>query len=321
MIRLRALCPDSEPGLVDKVLDVLADEAGAVHVVRLRGVMVDPPGDVVEADLAREAVDGVLEALRGFGCGQRGGIVLETLDTVVSDAADRAEEAAPGEGVDAVVWDELLARTGQGAKLSVTFVVMLSIACLLAAVGVVTNSPVTVVGAMVLGPEFGPLAALAVAAVRRDGPRARAAGVALGAGFAIAVAVTALAAAGAAAIGLIPEDVLINLSGVSFIYQVGPFSLVVALLAGVAGMVALIAGESTGVLVGVFISVTTVPAAGFAAVAAVVGDWGRALSSLLQLAVNVAGVVLAGLVVLVLVCRSRQRRGLPDSLPAGRRDR
>jgi len=321
VIRLRALCPESETGLVDKVLDVLANEAGAAHVVRLRDVMVDPPGDVVEADIARESVDGVLEALRGFDCGQRGGIVLETLDTVVSDAADRAEEAAPGEGVDAVVWDELLARTGQGARLSVTFVVMLTIACLLAAVGVVTNSPVTVVGAMVLGPEFGPLAALAVAAVRWDGPKARSAGVALGAGFAIAVAVTALATAGAEAIALIPEDVLINLSGVAFIYQVGPFSLVVALLAGVAGMVALIAGESTGVLVGVFISVTTVPAAGFAAVAAVVGDWGRALSSLLQLAVNVAGVVLAGLVVLVLVRRSRQRRGLPDSLPAGRRDR
>ena len=318
MIRLRVLCPDSEPGLVDRVLDVLDAEPGAVHLVRLQGAAVEPSGDVVEADLAREAVDGVLESLRGFGCGQRGGIVLEALDTVVSDAADRAEEAAPGEGVDAVVWDELLARTGQGARLSVTFVVMLTIACLLAAVGVVTNSPVTVVGAMVLGPEFGPLAALAVAAVRRDGPKAREAGVALGAGFAVAVAVTALGAAGAEAIHLIPEDALTNLSGVSFIYQVGPFSLVVALLAGVAGMVALMAGEGTGVLVGVFISVTTVPAAGFAAVAVVVADWGRAASSLLQLAVNVAGVVLAGVVVLLLVRGSRRRRGLPDSLPAGR---
>ena len=70
----------------------------------------------MEADLARESVDGVLEAAaRARAAAQRGGIVLETLDTVVSDAADRAEEAAPGEGVDAVVWDELLARTGAGA--------------------------------------------------------------------------------------------------------------------------------------------------------------------------------------------------------------
>jgi uncharacterized hydrophobic protein (TIGR00271 family) len=292
-----------------------------VHVVRLRGAAVDPPCDVVEADLARESINEVIDALRELGCVRRGGIVLETLDTVVSDAADRAEAAAPGEGIDAVVWDELLTRTGQGARLSVTFVVMLTIACLLGAIGVVTNSPVTVVGAMVLGPEFGPLAALAVAAVRHDGALARTAGLALGAGFAIAVVVTALASAGGEAIGLIPEDALTNLSGVEFVYQVGPFSLVVALLAGVAGMVALIAGEGSGVLVGVFISVTTVPAAGFTAVAVVLADWARAASSLLQLAVNVAGIVLAGLVVLLIVRSSRRRRGLPESLPAAHADR
>lgn len=43
----------------------------------------------------------------------------------------------------------------------------LCLACLIAAVGVVTDSPVTAVGAMVVGPEFGPLAALAVVLVRR----------------------------------------------------------------------------------------------------------------------------------------------------------
>lgn len=51
---------------------------------------------------------------------RRGGVVLEALDTVVSDAADRAEQAAPGQRIDAVVWNELLSRTGQGARLSVT---------------------------------------------------------------------------------------------------------------------------------------------------------------------------------------------------------
>jgi hypothetical protein len=119
VIRLRVLCPEDD-GVVDCVLEVLAAEPGAVHIVRLRGAAVDPPGDVVEADLVRESVDEVLDALRELGCVHRGGVVLETLDTVVSDAADRAEQAAPGQGIDAVVWDELLSRTGQGAKLSVT---------------------------------------------------------------------------------------------------------------------------------------------------------------------------------------------------------
>ena len=61
-------------------------------------------------------------------------------------------------------------RTGEDSLLSVSFQIFLTIACLLAAIGAITDSPVTVVGAMVLGPEFGPLAALAVGLVlrRRD---------------------------------------------------------------------------------------------------------------------------------------------------------
>ena len=48
-----------------------------------------------------------------------------------------------------------------------TFVAFMVLATLLAAIGVVTDSPITIVGAMVVGPEFGPLAALAVSLVRR----------------------------------------------------------------------------------------------------------------------------------------------------------
>ena len=58
-------------------------------------------------------------------------------------------------------------RTREDATLSITFVTFLVLACLLAAVGVITDSPVTIVGAMVVGPEFGPLAGIAVGLVRR----------------------------------------------------------------------------------------------------------------------------------------------------------
>jgi len=86
---------------------------------------------------------------------------------------------------------------------------------------------------------------------------------------------------------------------VDFIFQVGPISFVVALLAGAAGMLSLVSSKSAA-LVGVFISVTTVPAAGFAAVAAILGDWDVAAKSALQLVVNLVGIVVAGVLVLVL---------------------
>jgi uncharacterized membrane protein len=88
-----------------------------------------------------------------------------------------------------------------------------------------------------------------------------------------------------------------ELSEVDFIFQVGPFSFVIAILAGAAGMLSLVSAKSAA-LVGVFISVTTVPAAGFAVVAATVGDWAVAAQSAAQLAVNLIGIVVAGVLVL-----------------------
>ena len=54
----------------------------------------------------------------------------------------------------------------------------------------------------------------------------------------------------------------------------------------------------SGTLLGVFISVTTIPAAGFAAPAAVAGDWSRCLEALAMLGINVVGVALAAVVTL-----------------------
>nr|MDT0525092.1 DUF389 domain-containing protein [Streptomyces sp. DSM 41633] len=94
-----------------------------------------------------------------------------------------------------------------------------------------------------------------------------------------------------------------------FIFQVGPFSFVVALLAGAAGMLSLVSSKSEA-LVGVFISVTTVPAAGFAVVAATVGDWGVAAESVLQLLVNLLGITLAGVLTLAVYRRAKVGRAV-----------
>ena len=61
-------------------------------------------------------------------------------------------------------------------------------------------------------------------------------------------------------------------------------------------------------LVGVFISVTTVPAAAFAAVALVEQRFDEALSSVLQLTVNLVGIVLAAAVSLLARLRFQRRR-------------
>jgi uncharacterized hydrophobic protein (TIGR00271 family) len=201
-----------------------------------------------------------------------------------------------------------VARTGEESRLSVSFQAFLTIACLLAAIGAITDSSVTVVGAMVLGPEFGPLAAVAVGVVLRRGDLVKRGIVALGVGFPLAMAVTAAASLLFDAVGLLSTAALDNLDQVDFIYKVGPFSFIVALLAGGAGMLALTSAKSA-TLVGVFISVTTVPAAAFASVALVEGRYGQALGSAAQLAINVIGIVVAAVAVLVVSRRTLPRHG------------
>jgi uncharacterized hydrophobic protein (TIGR00271 family) len=313
VLHLRLICPT---GRTDEIVKLLDRTAGVAHLAAFRGAAVRPSGDVVEADIARECADGVLAALTALSVDHDGAITLESLDTVLSDAADAAEEAAPGQGADAVVWDELIAKTGEDSQLTVGFQIFLTIACLLAAIGAITDSPVTVVGAMVLGPEFGPLAAIAVGMVLRRRDLVRRGAFALAVGFPLAMVVTVVAALLFTVTGLLTTGALDQLDQVEFIYQVGPFSFVIAVLAGVAGMLAITSAKSAS-LVGVFISVTTVPAAAFACVALVEGRYDEALSSVLQLAVNLVGIVAAAAFSLLVAQRFRRSKHLGRRLSNG----
>jgi uncharacterized membrane protein len=74
-------------------------------------------------------------------------------------------------------------------------------------------------------------------------------------------------------------------------------SWIVGLLAGVAGLLALTSAKSGGV-VGVLISVTTIPAAANAAVALAHGVPGEAVGSTPQLLINLAVIALASVLTL-----------------------
>ena len=175
MLHLRVIAPED---LRDDVLRLLQRHVGVTDLVIHPGAALDPAGDEIAADIARESANDVVKQLKDLDVQHRGAITLTVLDTVLSTRAHRAEDEAEGDPADALVWDELIARTREESTLSVTFMTFLTLACLLAAIGAVTDSMITVVGAMVLGPEFGPLAALSVALVQRRGDLARRATVA-----------------------------------------------------------------------------------------------------------------------------------------------
>jgi uncharacterized hydrophobic protein (TIGR00271 family) len=310
LIQLRVTVP---PDRTADVQGLFEADAGTAHLVVLPGASVRPPGDVLLADVARESADGLIAAVRDLELGDDGALTMEGIDAAVSRRAERAEKSAPGDPSDAVVWEQVVRTVAADSSLSVSFLAFLTIATLIATVGIVNDSAILVIGAMVLGPEFAPLAGLALAAVHGRPTLARTSAVTLVVGFVVAIALAALAALAGRALGWFgPELLGADRPQTGFITAPDRWSLVVAVLAGIAGVLSLTSAKS-GALVGVFISVTTVPAAGAMALSLALGgahEFGEAAT---QLGVNLAGIMVAAAVTL-LVQKAVWRR-VPGTTP------
>ncbi|MGA1837865.1 DUF389 domain-containing protein [Herbiconiux sp. 11R-BC] len=308
MKQLRVISPAS---LTEELVRFLSDDPDVAHVMVLPGAAAKPPGDVVVADVARESASAVIERIRAAGVCDGGAIVIDDIGAVISDNAERADRSAAGQPGDAVVWEDIEQRTGEETRLSASYLIFMTIAIVIAGIGVLNDQPILVIGAMVVGPDFGPLAALCVALVRRRPRMAGSALLAIAVGFAVGMAGTVLATWGLAAIGLADAGMLTApRPQTDFIWAPDALSWVIGVLAGVAGMLSLTTAKS-GALVGVLISVTTIPAAGNAAVALALGVPGEVGGSLLQLAINLAAIVAAGTVTLGVqrvLYRRRSRR-------------
>lgn len=300
LVHLRLTLPSD---LTAPVVDDLVAHDWITNVTVQRDAVVQPRGDLVECDVAREKVGEVLEELQRLGVDRRGGIVLTTPTGTPFAAAVELEACAPGHPDDAVIWESVVAKAEAGAVPTVSYNVFLVIAVALASVAVITDSSVLVVGAMVVGPEFSAVASVCAGLVLgRWGLVGRSLRLlALGFVFAIlAVAVFALLARAAGVLDAV--DVTRPRPNTGFIWHPDLWSVVVALLAGAAGALAL-AVERSAIMVGVFISVTTVPAAGNLALGLAVWETGEIAGSSAQLGLNLACMVVAGTLMLAAVRR------------------
>lgn len=311
MVHLRVVAPED---LTERALAQLGRTASVINLVHLPGVARNPDGDLITADVAREDASAVLHELRALGIGKdRGSIALHDVDTTIGEAADAAERAAVGAPADAVIWEDVTQKTSESAALSASYVIFMVLAALIAGVGILLDSAILVVGGMVVGPEFGPMAGFCVAAVQRRGALAARSLVALVVGFPLAIVAMLLAALAFTALGLGPEQFDADEHPIArTISEPDFFAFFVAFCAGIAGVMSLSTAKS-GALIGVVISVTTLPAAANVGIAAAYGDWDAFWGSQAQLAINLVSLLTAGTLALYLqrLLYLRRRDRLP----------
>ena len=285
MIHLRVVSP---PDITNTVMPMLRSEPGVINLTLHPDAVRHPDGDAVYFDVLHGAANDVIERLRGLGVDQRGSIILENVDTSISAHADRVAAQRARYQQFTPVWAEVEGRIALEGSFPPSWFGLLVIAGLIGAIGIVTNSQILIVGAMVVGPEYGAILSLAFGLIGRDSSRVRRSVGALVGGFALAIVFALLLSLVIRAAGLESRAYELGLRPVSSLIDTPNWlSFMVALLAGIVGVVSLTEARSS-TLIGVFISVTTIPAASDIGVSLAFGSNSEAWGSVLQLLLNVA---------------------------------
>jgi uncharacterized hydrophobic protein (TIGR00271 family) len=302
MLSVRVIAPAP---LASAALEILSGAAHLSSLAHYPGASIDPPGDVFVAEVQRDAVNIILDQLTAAGIAREGTIVINDVSTFVSQRGLNAEIDSPNP--DQVVWAEVIEDAYEQTALTPIFLAFMTMATMLAAIAVITDSVILVIGAMVLGPDFMATIAMGLALVRKRPHLLRQALRTLLIGFAVAILVTTVVVAIAHAVGLIDVGSIVGpRPGTQFIYTPNAWSFIVAIIAACAGVLAMTSSLSTGI-VGVFISVTTIPAAGNIAVGIVFAEWQQVAGSAAQLGINVTGMAIAGWITLVIAQKMSKR--------------
>jgi uncharacterized hydrophobic protein (TIGR00271 family) len=317
VIHLRIVAP---PRRAARTLTLLEATSSVCNLVHLPGAVRRPDGDLVMCDVTSDEVSSIVANLRELGVTEGGAIAIEPIESQVADGATTSESVTSAS--QAVVWEEVDTRTAGMTALSPLFLAMMVLAMLVAMAGIVQATAILIVGAMILGPDFGPVAGVCVAVVERRGRLAVRSLVTLLAGFTFGIVASGLVALALQRLGAFPAMLLETPQhlpqAVSSVVG-GPnfLTFFVAFLAGVAGMLSLSTAK-TGVIIGVLVSVTTIPAAANVALTATYGQWANAASSAEQVGANILTLLVAGTLTLAgqRAVYARRRHIQKDTDPA-----
>lgn len=271
----------------EDVVRLLSELDGVSHIAR--SGLVEPGREVVTCDIRPERADDAVAVFDRLQISETD--VLMARMSLIAPVGWRPNSRA-SLTTDSLVWADLLGEARVQARTVVRYLVFMIIAGIIAGFGVIDANTILIVGAMALSPDLLPVSAACVGLVtyrRRLAARATLTLV-VGLGFATGAACMLTLVLGMA--NVLPSGFSGADLGLGVVPTVTAETVVVAFVAGIAGMLAF--ETRAGQAVGVAISVTTIPAAAYAGVALALGDGNHAVGSLKVLGVNVFMLLLGG---------------------------
>jgi uncharacterized hydrophobic protein (TIGR00271 family) len=297
MLQLRAFGDSSAVG---EIAERLGAMPGARHVSIVPGQRLGSA--LVIADLRATVADEALAIARDEG------ISPEDISLLRLDAIG---PSLPADEATALVWADLLGQAGVNARAAVRFLVFMGVAGVIAAFGVIDEDQILIVGAMAVAPDLLPITATCTGIVLRRTHLIERGLVALVLGLGVACLTAGLVTGFLNLFNLLPANFAVHEVGLASQQHIEAETILVALAAGVAGMLAVETRASMGV--GVAISVTTIPAAAFLGVAAGIGEVSKSLAALGVLGTNVAMMLVGGSATLVIQRKLASRARAPST--------
>lgn len=296
--------------LTSLVMQVVEEHPYTMGILRLEGLCLKPSGDVISVMVPREAVSSLIEQLEGAGFDEHAGVlVFEERMTVIGKEASQLQYEAAGSPDDALVWPVLKTSTRGASELSLSYLAFMVLATFLAAIGLLTSSSVLIVGAMILGPEFGALAFFCVSALGRDVDGMLKSVGKLVIGFMVAIVTTSVFVWILDAAGLAPVSQISATSFEQAIVSPTVVGLVIAFIAGIAGVLTLSSSNGEA-LIGVLVSVTTIPAAAEISIGLAAFEPARVGDGAATLVINLGGMVVSGAITLLALRRFNRNKAL-----------
>jgi len=288
---IQTLIPE---GKRETVVEIL--EAEAVDFAMTEESSDSEYSDIVYIPAESDAVEAIIDELRGVGVERDGYMVVTDVETIVSEQfEEQLEDDDPAED-ERISRDELRTKARNLSRSTTNYLLLTVISAVVATAGLLEDSAAVVVGSMVIAPLIGPAMASCVGtvindddnALFREGVRSQVVG------LSVAVLSATLFALSYRAL-LAPELELLLIQQVAERAHPGLLSLAIALGAGIAGALSLTSGADEA-LVGVMIAVALMPPAASVGLGIAYADprlvFGAGVLVLVNLlSINIAGIV------------------------------
>jgi uncharacterized hydrophobic protein (TIGR00271 family) len=301
MLRLRSSVAHHQ---ADEFNALLRELDGVRRIVQQVDESADARTYVFVADVEPSCADRLVEKISQLGI-PVDDYVLTKMEVVAPQHRHRFGEG----GADGFSWVEVLGEARANSRPLARYLALINVAAVIAALGVITSSSILIVGAMAVSPDLLPICATSVGLVRGDHQIARRAFATLTLGLGLVVLTAAVLSALLSLFGFLPDGFEVEQSSLSTLAKTDYSTVLVALAAGVAGMLAFETRASAAV--GVAISVTTIPASAYLGVAIGAGGIEHALGALVVLVINVALLIVGGTLTLLAQRALPNRSGAP----------